>query len=210
MSLEAVFPKVTFGKFVQIDEPSKIRIGIRSYIGESCWISTCFPNTVIVIGENALIGRRSVISASKRLEIGSFCVLSPNVYVSDTNHNYKNILVPILGQGVSVREEVVVEENCWLGINTVIMSSVGRGSVIGANSVVVEEVPPFSMAVGSPAVVRLMYNPATNSWDNVCSIERKNKVIDDRKRIGIPNRKEYVATLRLAEPITIGNAAGCR
>ena len=210
MILQNVFTQVFFGKFVQADNPSKIQIGDGTCIGESVWMNTCFQNSSIVIGANALIGRRSVISASGHLGIGSFCVLSPNVYISDVNHKHTDIMLPILDQGVSTRDEVIIEENCWIGINSVVMSSIGRGSTIGANSVVIDVVPPFSLAVGNPATVKRMYNPMTKTWDSISFPEDIKKMLEVRTKVGIPNKLDYHSILCQNSRVKLGLwAAGC-
>jgi virginiamycin A acetyltransferase len=50
---------------------------------------------------------------------------------------------------------VVVEHDCWLGQNAVVLKGVriGHHSIVGANSVVAEDVPPCSIAGGVPARV---------------------------------------------------------
>jgi acetyltransferase-like isoleucine patch superfamily enzyme len=53
----------------------------------------------------------------------------------------------------------VIEDDVWLGANTVVLPGVtiGRGAVIGANSVVSSNVPPMVVARGNPAEVVLDY-----------------------------------------------------
>ena len=52
-------------------------------------------------------------------------------------------------------EDVVIEDDVWIGSRCVILGNVrvGRGSVIGAGSVVTKDIPPFSIAVGVPCKV---------------------------------------------------------
>ena len=45
--------------------------------------------------------------------------------------------------------------------------TIGEGSIIGALSVVTKDIPPFSIAVGSPAKVIKIYNFETEKWENV-------------------------------------------
>jgi acetyltransferase-like isoleucine patch superfamily enzyme len=58
-------------------------------------------------------------------------------------------------QGVDKIQPVLIKRGAWLGQNVVVCPGVtiGRGSVIGANSVVVKDIPDFSVAVGAPARV---------------------------------------------------------
>lgn len=57
--------------------------------------------------------------------------------------------------GVEYAGPVTIGDDCWIGGNTTIMPNVtiGKGCTIGAGSVVTRDVPPFSVAVGSPARV---------------------------------------------------------
>ena len=193
MNLQTTFPKVFFGNRIQAGDACSIQIGDGSCVGSDVWFSTCFADASIVIGKSVLVGRRSVISASRRLEIGCFCVFAPNVYVSDTNHEYRDVSKPIFSQGITIRDNVIIEDNCWIGINSVVMSSVGRGSVIGANSVVIDPIPPFCVAVGNPAVVKLMYNHSTKLWVKVLSKDDMERAMKNRGKM--PSRKEYCSVL---------------
>jgi acetyltransferase-like isoleucine patch superfamily enzyme len=58
-------------------------------------------------------------------------------------------------KGVEYAKEVTIGNDCWIGGNTVIMPGVtiGNGCTIGAGSVVTKDIPPFSVAIGSPARV---------------------------------------------------------
>lgn len=62
--------------------------------------------------------------------------------------------LPIREQGVT-REGIIIEDDCWLGSGVKVLDGVtiGKGCVIGANSVVTKDIPPYSVAVGAPARV---------------------------------------------------------
>lgn len=51
---------------------------------------------------------------------------------------------------------VFIEDDCWIGGNVIILPGVriGQGSTIGAGSIVTKDIPPFSVAVGSPCRVK--------------------------------------------------------
>ena len=62
---------------------------------------------------------------------------------------------------------VEVGDGSWLGENVCILSaSVGRNSVIGANSVVTRDIPDFCVAVGAPALIIRHYNHKSRTWEN--------------------------------------------
>ena len=69
-------------------------------------------------------------------------------------HGYENTKIPVKHQPLKQLKEVTIGEGSWIGENVCIIgASVGKNSVVGANSVVTNDIPPFSVAVGSPARV---------------------------------------------------------
>lgn len=108
------------------------------------------------IGRGSEIGERCRISIANSLEIGEKVLLSPNVYITDCDHEYRNIDVPVIDQGIVQKgQKVSIGEGSYIGINAVIVGDVriGKHCVIGANSVVTKDVPDYCVAVGSPAKV---------------------------------------------------------
>ena len=108
------------------------------------------------IGRGSEIGERFRISIANSLEIGEKVLLSPNVYITDCDHEYRNIDVPVIEQGIVQKGQAVsIGDGSYIGINTVIVGNVkiGKHCVIGANSVVTKDVPDYSVAVGIPARV---------------------------------------------------------
>ena len=78
------------------------------------------------------------------------------MYITDCDHEYRDINVPVIDQGIVQRGQMVsIGEGSYIGINAVIVGNVkiGKHCVIGANSVVTKDVPDFCVAVGSPARV---------------------------------------------------------
>ena len=124
------------------------------------------PNLVgggtVRIGRGSEIGERCRISIANSLEIGEKVLLSPNVYITDCDHEYRNVDIPVIDQGVVQKgQKVSVGEGSYIGINAVIVGNVkiGKHCVIGANSVVTKDVPDYCVAVGSPArVIKNMKN----------------------------------------------------
>ena len=106
----------------------------------------------------------SSIMGSTRL--GRSCILAPNVFVSSGTHPFRSFPeLPIRRQEALVTQDpalaalldrpVWIQDDCWLGANVVVCPGVviGRGSVIGANAVVLQDVPPYSVVAGVPAQV---------------------------------------------------------
>ena len=130
------------------------------YLGRFCNSTPLYPNLVgggaVRIGKGSEIGERCRISIANSLVIGEKVLLSPNVYITDCDHEYRNVEVPVIDQGVVQRgQKVSIGEGTYIGINAVIVGDVriGKHCVIGANSVVTKDVPDYCVAVGSPAKV---------------------------------------------------------
>jgi acetyltransferase-like isoleucine patch superfamily enzyme len=110
----------------------------------------------IRIGKDVYISRGATIGAVQLVEIGDHCLVGPGCYVTDADHRFDDPEVPIPLQGMLSKGPTIIEDNVWLGANVVVTSGVriGRRSVVGANSVVTRDIPPYSKVAGSPASVR--------------------------------------------------------
>jgi len=82
-------------------------------------------------------------------------MLANGCFVTDASHRYDDPELPITWQGFTSKGPTRIGDNCWLGTNVVVTDGVmiGRRCVIGANSVVTRDLPPFSVAAGAPARV---------------------------------------------------------
>jgi len=132
---------ISLGDGVFIDCKATIRI-----------MDTC----KLYIGDGADIGPYCHLGGTKNsIIIGKNVLFAPMVFVSTTNYNYEDISKPIKDQGYSSKGNVVIGEGSWLGIGVSVLSGVkiGKNSVIGANSVVTDNIPSYSIAVGSPCKV---------------------------------------------------------
>ncbi len=108
------------------------------------------PN--IDIGDNVFIGRGSIIDSNLSIVIGSDTFVAPYCFITDTAHNFSDPIVPIRLQGCNYKA-VEIGEDVWLGAHAIVLAGVkiGRGCVVGANSVVTRDLPPYVVAVGAPA-----------------------------------------------------------
>lgn len=120
----------------------------------------------LVIGNNSLIGMGNVIIGP--VNIGHNIIVAQNVVISGLNHLYQDINLPIKEQPVSTKK-ITIEDDCWIGANTVITAGVtiGKHVVIAAGSVVTKNIPPFSVAAGNPAKVIKHYDFDNKEWKKV-------------------------------------------
>ena len=108
------------------------------------------------IGEDVSFNEFVLIDACDggEITIGHHCLIGPFVLLRSADHEFRDPVTRINLQGHR-GGRVVLEEDCWIGGHTTITRDVtiGKGSVIGANSVVTRDIPPFSVAAGNPARV---------------------------------------------------------
>lgn len=110
------------------------------------------PNAGIHIGRDCFIGEANVIRGQGGVKIGNDVYTGPMVQILAVNHVYADPHTPIREQGITARG-ITIEDDVWLAAGAIVLDGVriGRGSVVGAGSVVTTDLPPYSIAVGSPA-----------------------------------------------------------
>lgn len=193
--LEERFPGVGFGNHVQILGVAETSIGEGSIVGDDSWVNVAVRDGSprAVVGRCVCVGRHNTISTAGHLEIGDYCLFGPQVYISDVDHGFADPLRPYVAQPVTSGRFLVVEENCWIGFGAVVTGgvTVGRGSVVGANSVVNSDVEPFSVVVGAPARVVKMYDPVVGAWASAATEEERSKIREHRQAKPLPARDEY-------------------
>lgn len=161
--------------------------GINSYIGKRCNIKgglyiqigsnvTIRPDVDIwasgkgiIIQDGSEIGQRTRISITNSLVIEKDVLISPNVYITDCDHQYQDITKAVIRQGVIDSENTVcIGEGSYIGINSVIVGNVriGKHCVIGANSVVSKNIPDYCVVVGAPAKIIKRYSLSGEKWIN--------------------------------------------
>jgi acetyltransferase-like isoleucine patch superfamily enzyme len=96
-----------------------------------------------------------MVAAVELVEIGAHCMFANGCFVTDGNHRFDDPIEPVPWQGFTTKGPTRLGDNVWLGAHVVVTSGVtiGERCVVGANSVVTADLPPFSIAAGSPARV---------------------------------------------------------
>ncbi|MDA2945113.1 MAG: acyltransferase [Actinomycetota bacterium] len=138
-----------------------IRIGSQTMIGPDVALSAgmvpgqqCPTDPVVRIGDRCLIGRGSGIVGHFSIDIGDDVWTGHHVYITDQNHGYDDLEVPISCQSMP-EQPVRIGSGSWIGHGSVILpgADIGEHVVIGANSVVAGTIPDYTVAVGAPARV---------------------------------------------------------
>jgi lipopolysaccharide O-acetyltransferase len=160
---------------------SNIQIGENFYAGKDLWLEAVrshdklIYNPRIIIKENVAFNDSVHIAATNYVEIGNNVLMASKIYISDHNHgsyqgeDQSNPETPPNLRPVSCDKRVVIEDNVWLGEFVAVLPGVtiGRGCIIGSNSVVSKSLPPFSIAVGSPARIVKRYNFDRRKWESI-------------------------------------------
>jgi acetyltransferase-like isoleucine patch superfamily enzyme len=144
---------VVHGNALQMLREGRLDIGPQAYFEPGVWLTS--ESGHIAIGGGSLLNLNVMVAAVERVTIGEHCMLANGCVVTDGNHRFDDPETPVPWQGFTSKGPVTIGDNVWLGANVVVTSGVtiGRRSVIGANSVVIEDVPDFSIAAGAPAKV---------------------------------------------------------
>lgn len=132
----------------------KVKIGKGSNVHPTCIFR---QPELIEIGENCSINHNNIFQAGKkkgRIIFGNNVLTAANCMYVAYSHNWENPEMPIMHQDC-FDGDIIIEDDVWLGHGVTVCAGVtiGKGSVIGAGSVVTRDIPPYSIAVGSPAKV---------------------------------------------------------
>ena len=148
-----------------------ISVGSHSHMQPGAWLLALKNDDsepALSICNNVYIGRYAHIVSVRRVTICDDVLIADKVYISDNIHQYKDVCVPIKNQPVVFKKQVTIGSGAWLGENVcVIGASVGKNSVIAANSVVTKDIPDYCVAAGVPARVIKQYNFEKHKWESV-------------------------------------------
>jgi acetyltransferase-like isoleucine patch superfamily enzyme len=167
-SLIAFPPTVIYGE-------GRIAIGDRTTIGPLASISAGMPSQadlqgepVITIGDRCMLGKGIGIIGHERIDIGDDIWTGHYVYITDQNHGYEDVDLPI-GLQMWTNEPVSIGSGSWLGHGAIVLpgSHVGKHVVVAGGAVVTGgKIPDFSVVAGVPARVVRRYVPG-EGWISV-------------------------------------------
>ena len=124
----------------------------------------------IIIGDDCYIGDDTRIWSAKKIQVGHRVLIAHNVNIHDNNSHpldahlrhldFVHIREKGLQDQVDLREkEIIIEDDVWIGFNSTIFKGVkiGRGAIIGACTVITNDVPANAIVAGNPAKI-IRYN----------------------------------------------------
>ena len=156
-----VLYKIT-ASWLPISQRSKFAKAFRGFWAKRI-LKECGKNVNVernsVFGPGVSLGDNSGIGIDCELygpvTIGKNVMMGPEVVIYTSGHKFDRTDIPMMQQGPTEKEPVVIGDDCWIGRRAMIMPGVtiGDGCVIAAGAVVTKDIPPYSVAGGVPARV---------------------------------------------------------
>ncbi len=167
--------RFVIGRNTQIKGGKKIRVGNNVCIGNNARLM-CYTDFAgekldakIVIEDGCYVGHNFTVLSGAPVTLEKNVLIASNVLISSENHSIEpECDIPYKHQKL-ITTPVSIGENCWIGQNAVILPGVkiGRGSVVGAQSVVTKSVDEYTIVAGNPAKAIKKYNFDTHEWEKI-------------------------------------------
>jgi len=146
-----VHRSVIFGKGVTVRafDGAQLEIGEGTVVLEYAQLQV--EGGSLVIGNNCLVGRGTVVVCSERIEIGDGTLIAEHVTIRDQDHNHRGD-GRLVSQG-STTAPIRIGHDVWLGAKVTVTKGVeiAHHAVVGANAVVTTSLPVRGVYVGAPA-----------------------------------------------------------
>ena len=156
--------KISVGRGVVVDDLARLSVRggpdaaivlhDHSLIGRDTSVNV--RDGVVEVGSHSSIGGQSRLAATKgRLSIGQHVMVAAYCYIGGGGHEMERKDIPMVLQGPATKGGVTIGDDVWIGTHSVVLDGVtiGKGSVIGAGSLVNRDLPEYSIAWGWPAEV---------------------------------------------------------
>lgn len=168
---------VPFGSVIR-GRPPQLVIGSNFFSSGPVWLEAVAEyegyqfDPRIVIGDGVRTSPRLHVSSILRIRIGNDCLFGENVFIADHQHGATSgasqigpDIAPAL-RPLGGARPIDIADRCHFGNNVVVLpgSRIGRGAIIGANSVVSGEVPANTIAAGAPARTIKRWDSVTGTW----------------------------------------------
>lgn len=164
---------------IEIRGKKYIDFGINLTTGKGCRIEA-YPfyskRMILEFGNDIEINDYVHIAGISSVHIGNNVLIASKVYISDIQHGSYSGL-DFIHSSPDIRpndrplsaKPIFIEDNVWLGESVSVMPGVliGKGTIVGANSVVSKSLPPNVIAVGSPAKPIKKFNFDTQKWEKI-------------------------------------------
>lgn len=132
----------------------RLVVGQGCHFEPGCWI-TMSDHARVVLGDDVWLNRNVMVAAEREVTVGDHVMFANGCFIGDASHRFDDPDQPITWQGFTTKGPVRIGSNVWLGVNVVVTSGVTIGDrcVVGANSVVTNDLPAGTISAGAPARV---------------------------------------------------------
>lgn len=150
-------------KYISIGDNVMIRNGAR--IEAIHTHNNVIYDCSIFIGNNTNIEQGFHCTSAGVLKIGNNCDILPYVLITNINHTYNQIDRNVNENDFEVKD-TIISDNCFIGMNAKIFPGVhiGKNVIIGANSIVMNDVDDYCVVAGTPAKVIKKYDFEKKEW----------------------------------------------
>ena len=157
-------PQITLGKNVMIDdgcvldargEASRIVIGDNVVLSRNSIIRA--RNATIEIGSGSDIGCNCLLATDSQLTLGEDVLIGAYTYlVGGGLHGTAPDEPRVIRQPIAAGKGIAIGDGAWIGTRVSILdgADIGNGAVIGAHALVTHPIPAMAIATGTPATVR--------------------------------------------------------
>jgi acetyltransferase-like isoleucine patch superfamily enzyme len=154
MRREAFIRWPVHGNVLEAFREGRLEVGPQTVFEPGVWL-TAPGSARIRIGAGSFLNLGVMVASMELVEIGDHCMFANGCFITDANHRFDDHDRPVPWQGFTTKGPTRLGDNVWCGAGVVVTSGVtiGERCVIGANSVVTTDLPPFSIAAGAPAKV---------------------------------------------------------
>jgi putative colanic acid biosynthesis acetyltransferase WcaF len=101
----------------------------------------------VTVGDRSWIGDHAELYSLGCIEIGSDAVISQNAYLCAGTHDYTKIDFPLIAKPIRIADQAWLATGCFIAPGI----TIGRGAIIGAHSVVLQDMPAATICAGNPA-----------------------------------------------------------
>ena len=136
--------------------PHQVAIGARCILEPDIYFKfdgIWRPGPSIMIGDDSIIGTGCEFNVRQGIAVGRHALISSGCRLIDHDHGFATRAVPIVRQTTGGEQAITIEDDVWIGVESVILKGVtiGRGAIVAAGSVVTKSVGAYEIWGGIPA-----------------------------------------------------------
>lgn len=172
-----LYTRLVLSKAFLVRRPAHVRVvgqldfGKGFMAGPGLILDVLDEKAILRLGNNVKFNHRVHVAVLLKVEIGDDCLFGSNILVTDHAHGIYNGAEqssPLLAPNARPLDvaPISIGERVWIGDNSVVLhgTTIGSGSIIGANSVVKGSIPSNVIAVGSPAKPIKRWDEVAQKW----------------------------------------------